>query len=132
MTTWLLFASVAVAFMRLAKNRSKSGCTVRSFLATMYQLGFVFQAVPPAFASNKSGAGTHCVAQTSFFSCSERSPAKESMPSGSSQIRQSATSTCERMSVFGNLDSCVWDVSSASGAKGGEVDQPGNASVGPG
>ena len=29
-----------------------------SFLPTMYQLGFDFQAVPPAFALNKSGLGT--------------------------------------------------------------------------
>ena len=74
-----------------------------SFLAMMYQLGFDLQAVPPTFASNRSGAGTHWVAQTSFFSCSDKSPAKESMPSGSSQIRPSATSMCERRSVFGKL-----------------------------
>jgi hypothetical protein len=41
--------------MRLAMARSRSGCTVRSFLPTMYQLGFDFQAchqpwtgLPPA------------------------------------------------------------------------------------
>jgi hypothetical protein len=44
------------------------------------------------FCLNRSGAGTHWVAQTSFFSCSVKSPAKQSMPSGSSQIRPSATS----------------------------------------
>ena len=43
--------------MRLAKKRSRSGSTVRSFVPTMYQLGFDFQAVPPTFASNKSGLG---------------------------------------------------------------------------
>src|SRR5258705_13543546 len=43
--------------MRLAMARSRSGCTVRSFLPTMYQLGFDFQAVPPTFASNRSGWG---------------------------------------------------------------------------
>ena len=42
--------------MRLARKRSQSGWTVRSFLAMMYQLGFDFQAVLPAFASNRSGA----------------------------------------------------------------------------
>src|ERR1700751_6054962 len=115
-TTWLLATSVVVAPMRLARKRSQSGCMVRSFLATMYQLGFDFHAVPPAFAANRSGAGTHWVAQTSFLSCSDKSPAKEFMPSGSSQRRPSATSTCERTSVFGNFDGCVSDASSASGA----------------
>src|SRR5882672_9657504 len=38
--TWLLATSVVVAPIRLATNRSMSGWTVRSFLATMYQLGF--------------------------------------------------------------------------------------------
>src|SRR5258708_4016454 len=70
--TWLLATSVVVAPIRLATNRSMSGWTVRSFLATMYQLGFDLQAVPPTFALNRSGAGTHCVAQTSFFSCSDK------------------------------------------------------------
>src|SRR5260370_976481 len=97
--------------MRLARKRSQSGWTVRSFMATMYQLGFDLQAVPSTFALKRSGAGTHWVAQTSFFSCSDKSPAKESVPSGSSQIRPSATSMCERTSVFGKLDGCVWDVS---------------------
>src|SRR5713101_7458441 len=78
--------------MRFTKKRSRSGCTVRSFLPTMYQLGFDFQAVPPTFASNKSGLGTPWVAQTSFCSCSERSPQKYFVPSGRSQIRPSTTS----------------------------------------
>src|SRR5262252_6666653 len=115
-TAWLLAASVVVAPMRLARKRSQSGWIVRSFLAMMYQLGFDFQAVPSAFASNRSGAGTHWVAQTSFLSCSDKSPAKESIPSGSSQIRPSATSTCDKTSVFGNLDGCVVEVSPSSGA----------------
>src|SRR2546430_1249141 len=38
--TWLLSSSYVVAPMRLAKKRSRSGCTVWSFLPTMYQLGF--------------------------------------------------------------------------------------------
>src|SRR5437870_13398902 len=67
--------------------RSRSGCTVRSLLPTMYQLGFDFQAVPPTFASNRSGWGTPWAAQTSFCSCSERSPQKYFVPSGRSQIR---------------------------------------------
>ena len=55
----------------------------------MYQLGFDFQAVPPTFASNRSGFGAPWVAQTSFCSCSERSPQKYLVPSGRSQIRPS-------------------------------------------
>src|SRR6266404_5203834 len=46
----------------------------------MYQLGFDFQAVPPTFASNRSGWGTPWAAQTSFCSCSERSPQKYFVP----------------------------------------------------
>src|SRR4029077_15212041 len=73
MGTWLLATSVTLAPMRLATNRSMSGWTVRSFLATMYQLGFDLQAVPPTFALNRSAAGPKWVAQTSFFSCSDTS-----------------------------------------------------------
>src|SRR5215468_10948164 len=62
---------------------------VRSCLATIYQLGFDFQAVPPTFASKRSGFGAPWVAQTSFCSCSERSPQKYLVPSGRSQIRPS-------------------------------------------
>src|ERR1700761_2529515 len=102
--------------MRLAKKRSRSGCTVWSFLPTMYQLGFDFHAVPPAFASNRSGLGTPWVDQTSFCSCSERSPQKYFVPSGHRQIRPSTTSMWEKTSVFGKLDCCVWEDSSASGA----------------
>jgi hypothetical protein len=38
--TWRLTTSVVTAPIRLATNRSMSGLRVRSFLATMYQLGF--------------------------------------------------------------------------------------------
>src|SRR6267142_1694010 len=107
MGTWLLATSVVVAPIRLARKRSRSGWTVRSFLPTMYQLGFDFQAVPPTFASNKSGLGTPWVAQTSFCSCSERSPQKYSVPSGRSQIRPSTTSMWEKTSVLGKLACCV-------------------------
>jgi hypothetical protein len=89
--------------MRLAKKHSRSGWTVWSFFPTMYQLGFDFQAVPPTFASNRSGWGTPWVAQTSFCSCSERSPQKYFVPSGRSQIRPSTTSIWEKTSVLGNL-----------------------------
>src|SRR4029077_4879031 len=65
--------------MRFATKRSSSGCTVRSFLPTMYQLGFDFHAVPSTFWLNRSASGTPRVAQTSFCSCSGNSPAK--MPS---------------------------------------------------
>src|SRR5437660_4532334 len=71
--TWLLATSVVVAPIRLATNRSMSGWTVRSFLATMYQLGFDLQAVPFILWLNRSASGTPWVAQTSFCSCSERS-----------------------------------------------------------
>src|SRR5882762_239820 len=43
--------------MRLAKKRSRSGWTVWSFLPTMYQLGFDFQAVPPNLRLEQVGFG---------------------------------------------------------------------------
>ena len=103
--------------MRFAAKRSSSGWTVWSFLATMYQLGFDFHAVPGALRLNRSGAGVAWVAQTSFCSCSGRSPAKYAVPDGSSQMRPSATSMWEKMSVTGNCSCWLWDVSVSSGAR---------------
>ena len=40
--------------MRFATKRSSSGCTVRSLVATRYQLGFDLQAVPSTFWLNRS------------------------------------------------------------------------------
>jgi len=48
---------MAVAPMRFATKRCNSGCTVRSLVATMCQLGFDLQAVPSNFWVNKSAAG---------------------------------------------------------------------------
>jgi hypothetical protein len=42
--TWLAATSYVVAPIRLATARSSSGWTVRSLVATMYQLGFDLQA----------------------------------------------------------------------------------------
>src|SRR5215470_11035045 len=55
--TWLLSVSKVVAPMRFATKRSNSGWIVRSFVATMYQLGFDFHAVPSTFCVNKSATG---------------------------------------------------------------------------
>src|SRR5215472_14776802 len=44
--TWLLSVSKTIAPIRFATKRSNSGWIVRSFVATMYQLGFDLQAVP--------------------------------------------------------------------------------------
>src|SRR5438093_271390 len=79
--------------MRCATKRSSSGCTVRSSMATMYQLGFVFHATPDAFRLNRSAAGATWVAQTRRFSSADRPPAKHSTPSGVIQSRPSASST---------------------------------------
>src|SRR6476659_1677112 len=62
--------------MRFAAERSSSGWTVRSSLATMYQLGFDFQATPSTFCKNRSGTGAAWVAHTTCCSVSGRSPAK--------------------------------------------------------
>src|SRR6185437_11002653 len=55
-----------VAPIRFAAKRCNSGWTVRSFLATMYQLGFDFQAVPSSFWLNRSRTGAGWVAKTTF------------------------------------------------------------------
>jgi hypothetical protein len=44
MGTWLEVTSIVAAFMRFAAKRCSSGLTVRSWLATMYQLGLVCRA----------------------------------------------------------------------------------------
>jgi hypothetical protein len=92
MGTWLLSTSWMVAPMRFATKRCSSGWTVRSFLATMYQLGFDLQAVPATFWLNRSAAGATWVAQTTYCSCSKRSPAKVSTLFGSIQTRPAAIS----------------------------------------
>src|SRR5262249_4710441 len=71
--------------MRFATKRSSSGWTVRSSVATMYQLGFERHAAPPTFWSNRSATGAAWVAHTTFCSASGRSPAKDLMPSCFSQ-----------------------------------------------
>jgi len=85
--TWLLSVSKVVAPIRFATKRSNSGWIVRSFVATMYQLGFDFHAVPSTFCWNKSATGAPCVAQISCCSSSERSPAKDGTCSAPFQTR---------------------------------------------
>jgi hypothetical protein len=46
--TWLLATSVTVAPMRFETQRWRSGCTVWSFVANTYQVGFDFQAIRSA------------------------------------------------------------------------------------
>jgi hypothetical protein len=73
MMTWLLFVSTVDAPMRLATKRWRSGCTVRSALATMYQLGFDFQLLKhePSALAGSSPAGIASV--TSFRAQPRRS-----------------------------------------------------------
>src|SRR5277367_1149859 len=47
--TWLLSTSVTVAPIRFETQRWRSGCTVWSFVARMYQLGFAFHGVLLSF-----------------------------------------------------------------------------------
>jgi hypothetical protein len=89
--------------MRSAQNRSRSGFTLRSWLATMNQLGLVFQATPGTCWSNRSAAGGVAVASTRFCSASGRSPAKSAMAPGPSQIRPSATWMFWKTGVWANL-----------------------------
>ena len=116
--------------MRFATKRSSSGWTVWSLLATMYQLGLDFHAVPGALRLNRSGAGVTWVAQTSFCSCSGRSPAKYAVPDGSSQMRPSATSMWEKTSVTGNLFLLALRRLGLVRGERGDVDEPGDAVVG--
>ena len=67
--------------MRLATKRSSSGLTALSLLATMYQLGLVFQATPGALLLNSSVDGGAAVAQTICCSASVRSPQKSAVAS---------------------------------------------------
>src|SRR5215813_7592834 len=112
-----------VAPMRFATKRCSSGWTVRSLVATMYQLGLDFQATPAAFLVNSSAAGAKLVAQTTFCSCSGKSPAKQATPSGFIQTRPSATSMCENTPLTGNLSNRLCDVSLSSGGKCSDVNQ---------
>src|SRR5215467_9844846 len=89
-----------------------------------YQLGFDFQAVPATFWLNKSATGADCVAQTSFCSCSEKSPAKDGTPSAFSQTRPSPISMWENMSVGGNFSCRLCVVSSSSGPNAAKYTRP--------
>src|SRR5579871_2275167 len=102
--------------MRLATNRSSSGLTALSLLATMYQLGLVFQAAPGALLSSSSVDGGAAVAQTICCSASVRSPQKSAVASRGIQTRPSATLTWRNRAVSGILAIKLAVVSSASGA----------------
>src|ERR1700683_5308540 len=101
--------------MRLATKRSSSGLTALSLLATMYQLGLVFQATPGAWLVNSSVDGGGGVAQTICCSASDRSPQKSAVASWGIQTRPLATVTLPKRAVAGNLSIRLWVVSSASG-----------------
>src|ERR1700752_2701313 len=62
MGTWLEATSTVLAPMRFAAKRSRSGWTVRSWVATMDQLGFDRQAMTSCFWVKRSRAGAKCVA----------------------------------------------------------------------
>src|SRR5580658_3514548 len=102
--------------MRLATKRSSSGLTAWSLLATMYQLGLVFQATPGALVLNSSVDGGVAVAQTISCSASLRSPQKSAVASWGIQTRPLATLTLPNKAVSGNLAIRLAVVSSASGA----------------
>src|SRR6266851_2437002 len=104
-----------VAPIRLAANRSSSGLTDWSLLATMYQDGLVLQATPGALWANKVAAGGLAVAQTTFCSSSGRSPQKHPMPDGFIHTRPSATSIWVKTGVTGNLACSPSEVSVSSG-----------------
>src|SRR6266850_723019 len=65
--TWLVSNSVVVAFMRFAKKRSSSGAIAWSFLATMYQDGFVFHATLDTLVAKAEAIIGPCVAADSSW-----------------------------------------------------------------
>jgi hypothetical protein len=120
MGTWLLATSVLLARIRFATKCCNSGCTVRSLVATIYELGFDSgYAIELLCKQARSQGKVSC--PTNFFSCSDKSPAKHSTPSGSIQIRPSATSMCEKTSVTGNFSCWLCDVSSSRTRTGSGV-----------
>src|SRR5262245_6006348 len=117
--------------MRFATKRCSSGWTVRSSVATMYQLGLDRQATPSTFWLNRSGTGAAWVAHTSFCSASGKSPAKHPIPPGCvSQMRPSATSMWEKTSVTGNFFCRL--CASLVGCEGRDIDQGGDSVIRPG
>ena len=68
---------------------------VRSWLATMYQLGFVSPGHAGSIAAEQVRGRRIMGRPDDFCSSSGRSPAKHPTPSGLSQTRPSATSTFE-------------------------------------
>src|SRR5882724_9114128 len=115
--------------MRFATKRCSSGWTVRSFFATMYQLGFDLQAVPSTFWSKRSAAGAKWVAQTSFCSSSERSPAKQATPPGRIQTPVRDFDVREDV-CSGELILLALRRLALVRGEGGDVDQPGDAVIG--
>ena len=116
--------------MRFATKRSRSGWTVRSFLATMYQLGFALQAVPSILWLNKSASGTPWVAQTSFLLLLGKVPreapdAIRFQPDAPVCDFDVGEHVCGRKLVLLALRGLV-------GVRGecGDVDQPGNSVIG--
>src|ERR1700731_4469273 len=67
--TWLAFTSTVLALARFAIMRSWSGLIDRSWVATMYQVGFVFQAGDLTWWVNESvEIGTFDIAMNHAFS----------------------------------------------------------------
>src|SRR5262249_55186108 len=119
--------------MRFATKRCSSGWTVRSSVATMYQLGLDRQATPSTFWLNRSGTGAAWLSHTSFCSASGRSPAKHPIPSGCfSQMRPSATSMWKKISVTENFCCRLLRGFGLVGCEGRDVDQGGDSAIRPG
>src|SRR5438067_7122238 len=108
-----------VAPIRFATKRSRSGCTVRSFLPTMYQLGFDLHAVPFKLLVEEVRVW-HALGSPKQVSVS--APALANLPRSMRCHLASARSDhlrlrCGRRRLCAGKLSCwLCDVSSASGA----------------
>src|SRR4029077_8338126 len=90
--TWLAATSMVLAFIFLAIALSRLGWMARLFVATRYQLGFVFHAAAETFSPKAAAAVGACAANRTFISAGLRSWAKSVFTPASVSFRKPAAS----------------------------------------
>src|SRR5277367_1984175 len=114
--TWLEFTSIVVAWARFAIMRSCSGLIDRSALATMYQVGLVFQAGDVTLWVNESvEIGTCDTAMNAALSLG-MSPAKSAAKCSGSIHQLPLLSGVKALEACGKACSIVAQLSPASSA----------------
>src|SRR5260370_6125716 len=115
--TWLAFTSTVLASARFAIMRSWSGLIDRSAVATMYQVGLVFQAGDVALWVNESvEIGTCDTAMNAAFSFG-MSAAKSAAKCSCSIHQLPLLSGLNALEARGKASSIVAHLSPGSGAK---------------